>query len=129
MLIDFPSTGLVPNVTTYTSGSKTWIWTGAAWKAVLISPSQGIQGNQGTQGLQGPQGLQGTLGIQGTGGTQGTQGVQGAQGLQGTVGIQGPLTGIATYIQPTQPSVDAGVQYLWWQKTGSNLTLWINDGL
>jgi hypothetical protein len=125
MAISFPSTGLVPNVTTYTYSNKTWLWTGAAWKAVLTYPSQGIQGSQGFQGIQGPQGLQGTFGLQGTQGIS-VQGSQGPQGIQGAVGIQGPLTGIATYIQPTQPSVAAGVQYLWWQNTGSNYTLWIN---
>lgn len=31
MAINFPSTGLVANVTTYTSGSSTWIWDGIAW--------------------------------------------------------------------------------------------------
>jgi len=31
MAINFPSTGLVANVTTYTSGGSTWIWDGIAW--------------------------------------------------------------------------------------------------
>jgi hypothetical protein len=31
MAIDFPSTGLVAGVTTYTVGSKTWVWNGTAW--------------------------------------------------------------------------------------------------
>ena len=125
MAISFPSIGLVPNVTTYTYGNKTWLWTGVAWSAVLTAPSQGVQGTQGFQGLQGTSGLQGTFGLQGTQGTQGFS-IQGTQGVQGTIGLQGPLTGIATYIQPTQPSLAAGVQYLWWQNTGSNYTLWIN---
>ena len=34
MPIDFPSTGLVAGITTYTSGSKTWIWNGVAWDSV-----------------------------------------------------------------------------------------------
>jgi len=29
--LNFPTTGLVPNVTTYTIGTKTYIWTGVAW--------------------------------------------------------------------------------------------------
>jgi hypothetical protein len=53
MPIDFPSTGLTANVTTYTSEGKTWIWTGYSWKAVLISPAQGIQGISGVQGSTG----------------------------------------------------------------------------
>lgn len=31
MAINFPSTGLVANVTTYTSGGSTWIWNGIVW--------------------------------------------------------------------------------------------------
>lgn len=34
MPIDFPSTGLIAGVTTYTSGSKTWIWNGVAWDSI-----------------------------------------------------------------------------------------------
>jgi hypothetical protein len=31
MAINFPNTGLVANVTTYTSGGTTWIWNGVVW--------------------------------------------------------------------------------------------------
>jgi hypothetical protein len=31
MAINFPNTGLVANVTTYTSGGTTWIWNGIVW--------------------------------------------------------------------------------------------------
>ena len=31
MAIDFPSTGLVANTTTYSFGSLTWIWNGTSW--------------------------------------------------------------------------------------------------
>ena len=31
MAINFPNTGLVANVTTYTSGGSTWIWNGIVW--------------------------------------------------------------------------------------------------
>jgi len=31
MAINFPSTGLVANVTTYSSGGSTWIWNGIVW--------------------------------------------------------------------------------------------------
>ena len=99
MAINFPTTGLVANVTTYTYQGYTWLWNGATWQSV------------GTvQGLTGPQGN------------------TGVQGIQGTRGLQGSQPGIATYIQPTQPSLSLGVQYFWWQNSGSNYTLWINDG-
>lgn len=29
--LDFPSTGLVANVTTYTANGKTWLWDGTSW--------------------------------------------------------------------------------------------------
>lgn len=32
MAINFPNTNLVPNVTTYSSGSNTWLWDGTTWK-------------------------------------------------------------------------------------------------
>ena len=31
MPINFPNSNLVANVTTYTYGSKTWLWNGSAW--------------------------------------------------------------------------------------------------
>lgn len=31
-----------------------------------------------------------------------------------------------TYIQPTQPTADG--PYTWWDTSGGNLTLWIEDG-
>jgi hypothetical protein len=34
MALDFPTTGLVANVTTVTQGGRTWLWTGVAWKAI-----------------------------------------------------------------------------------------------
>jgi hypothetical protein len=69
MPITFPTTGLTPNVTTYTYSGLTWLWTGSVWQSV------GSVSVQGTQGIQGPQG------------TQSVQGTQGIQGLTGTAGI------------------------------------------
>ena len=60
MPISFPTTGLTPNVTTYTYDGLTWIWTGAVWQSV--GTAQGVQGAQGTTGTQGVQGTQGTQG-------------------------------------------------------------------
>ena len=78
MPINFPSTNLIANTTTYTFGSKTWIWNGQAWD--IVTPT--------AQGLQGPQGVQGTTGSQGTTGIQGGTGSQGSTGSQGVTGSQ-----------------------------------------
>ena len=94
MALDFP-TGPATNQI-YTSGGKSWQWTGVFWNSVNQG-IQGIQGITGAQGTQGQQGIQGTIGAQGTqgqqgitgAGTQGTQGQQGITGNQGTIGAQG----------------------------------------
>jgi len=107
----------------------------------------GSQGIQGIQGVQGEQGVQGATGAAGTNGTNGTNGVDGADGVGvpagGTAGQvlakinstdyntqwvdqSGGGSSIQTYIQTTQPS-DA--QYVWWDTSGGNLTLWIEDGI
>ena len=40
MAIDFPSTGLVSNTTTYTYGGKTWLWNGTGWQIqATITPA------------------------------------------------------------------------------------------
>ena len=36
---DFPSTGLIPNVTTHTVGNITYIWTGIAWESQVNVPA------------------------------------------------------------------------------------------
>jgi hypothetical protein len=59
MPIDFPTTGLTPDVTTYTYSGRTWIWTGTVWQSV--GTAQGVQGVQGVQGTTGT-GTQGTTG-------------------------------------------------------------------
>jgi len=97
MLINFPTSGLVANVTTYTYSDRVWLWNGVAWQSV--GTVQGLTGPQGLTGIQGTQGIQGTsiqgiTGLQGTTGTQGTNGIQGNQGTignQGTTGIQGSV--------------------------------------
>lgn len=64
MAISFPTTGLTPNVTTYTYTGHTWLWNGTTWDSVgTIQGTQGIQGAQGVQGLQGAQGIQGPTAV------------------------------------------------------------------
>jgi len=61
MAISFPTTGLTPNVTTYTYGGLTWLWTGSVWQSVgTVQGVNGAQGTTGTQGVQGTQGIQGS---------------------------------------------------------------------
>jgi len=60
MPISFPTTGLTPNVTTYTYSGLTWLWTGSVWQSVGTVSVQGTQGIQGAQGIQGTQGIQGS---------------------------------------------------------------------
>lgn len=53
-----------------------------------------------------------------------TAGPQGPQGI--------PAPAVPTYIQSTQPTVSelAGyVKYAWWDTSGGDLTLWIEDGI
>jgi hypothetical protein len=107
MPISFPTSGLTANVTTYSFGGLTWLWTGYVWQSVGSVSVQGLQGTQGIQGVQGTigltgsnggsgpsgaQGLTGGFGIQGIQGTQGTQGIQGIQGFFGTSPIVYPAT-------------------------------------
>jgi len=41
---DFPSAGLIPNVTTHTVGNITYIWTGIAWESQVNVPAGELEG-------------------------------------------------------------------------------------
>jgi len=86
MTIGFP-TGPTANVTTYTKGNRTWIWTGSAWK---------LQGS--TVGPTGPAGATGATGS-GTTGPTGYTGPagSGSTGPTGAPGVTGPA-GATSYI-------------------------------
>lgn len=49
------------------------------------------------------------------------------------VGPQGAAQpGVPTFIQTTQPTntqLNGAVQYAWWDTSGGDLTLWIEDGI
>jgi hypothetical protein len=90
MTIGFP-TGPTANVTTYTKGNRTWIWTGSAWK---------LQGS--TVGPTGPAGATGATGSGGTGPTGWTgpsiTGPTGAAGPTGPAGSGGGGGGGYNYV-------------------------------
>jgi len=50
MAIEFPSSGLTPDVTTYSYGTATWIWNGSAWKLVSQPGYTGSKGDTGYTG-------------------------------------------------------------------------------
>jgi len=85
MAINFPTTGLTPNVTTYTLGDRTWLWTGTAWQ--LQNPN--ISGYTGSKGYTGSQGQTGYVGSQGEIGYSGSKGDIGYSGSKGDIGYTG----------------------------------------
>lgn len=82
--INFPDSPSVNDV--FTSGSRSWVWTGAAWK--LVSASVGPTGATGPAGSTGDTGPTGPTGDTGP---QGPTGSSGSQGVTGPTGPTGPL--------------------------------------
>ena len=91
--INFPSTGLTPNVSTYSVGNRTWKWNGLAWELVpLTAGFTGSQGNIGYTGSKGDVGFTGSLGYTGSKGDvgfTGSLGYTGSKGDQGDIGFTG----------------------------------------
>ena len=81
MPLNFPSTGLTANQTTYSFSGNTWIWNGYAWDSV----STGGTGS----GANGATGARGATGATGSQGATGVQGVTGATGAGGALGYWG----------------------------------------
>jgi hypothetical protein len=55
-----------------------------------------------------------------------------ATGPQGPPGPSGSSTGSPTFIQATQPTsgeLGGATKYAWWDTSGDDLTLWIEDGI
>jgi hypothetical protein len=55
-----------------------------------------------------------------------------ALGPQGPPGPSGTSTGSPTFIQTTQPTsgeLGGATKYAWWDTSGGDLTLWIEDGI
>jgi hypothetical protein len=60
MAINFPTTGLVAGVTTYTVGSRNWLWNGEGWQ--LSYNPIGYTGSKGDVGYNGSTGYTGSAG-------------------------------------------------------------------
>jgi hypothetical protein len=82
--INFPDAPDVDDV--FTSGSRSWVWTGSAWK--LASASVGPSGPTGPTGATGDTGPTGPVGDTGP---QGPTGATGPTGGTGPTGPTGPL--------------------------------------
>jgi len=105
--IDFPTPAAVGEQ--FTGGGNTWVWTGAFWEALRVTPT-GPTGPEGIQGATGPTGAVGATGAQGIQGptgpdstVAGPQGVTGPTGPQGITGPQGPTgsQGLRGFTGPT----------------------------
>ena len=88
MPIQFPANPTVNQ--TYTSGGRTWIWTGRSWQQTLgVVQVVGPTGSTGATGPAGIQGIQGPIGATGFGatGATGPVGPPGATGSNATANI------------------------------------------
>jgi hypothetical protein len=95
--VDFPNSPSVGN--TFSSGGRTWIWTGVVWNSV---DTDTVTGPTGPQGPTGPTGATGATGPTGAASTvTGPTGATGAQGVTGPTGATGP-SGVFT-TEPTSP--------------------------
>jgi len=123
MAISFPTTGLTPNVTTYTYSGRTWVWTGTVWQSVgTATGAQGTTGSQGATGTQGPAGT----------GTQGIQGIQGVQGASGSGGGGGSSTAVTITNADNISTVTLTSSSTNWQEVtgtgaGTGLTYYLPD--
>ena len=80
MAIEFPSSGLTPDVTTYSYGTATWIWNGSAWKLVSQPGYTGSAGSTGFTGSSGSLGYTGSAGAGYTGSASTVVGYTGSRG-------------------------------------------------
>jgi hypothetical protein len=85
MSIVFPNTGLVANVTTYTLGTRTWLWTGQGWRMTNTT----VTGPTGSAGATGPTGSTGASLTGPTGAASTVTGPTGASGINGATGPTG----------------------------------------
>jgi hypothetical protein len=86
----------------------------------------GPKGDTGIQGDAGPRGLTGEVGPTGAKGDTGDTGPQGPAGATGATGAKGDPGTQNLYIQNTQPA--ASGPYVWFDTTGGNLQIKVEDG-
>ena len=132
MAINFPSTGLTSNVTTYSAGDRTWLWTGAYWKAISTTvgytgSASTVIGFTGSIGYTGSWGYFGSVGYTGSWGYYGSTGYTGSWGYYGSVGYTGSV-GRSSFTYSDDPP-SSPVVGDWWMDTtiGVNL-MWTYDG-
>lgn len=116
MALQFPTTGLVANTTTYSLGSRTWLWDGYGWQ--LQTPRYSITGPTGPTGS-------GTGG--GGSGSTGPTGPTGAS-LTGPTGPAGSGGGgsASVTISDTGPTGPTGGN-LWFDSTAAKLKIYYTD--
>jgi len=104
--VDFPTTGLTPNVTTYTLGTRTWLWNGAGWEIV----TQTITGYTGSAGVgyTGSAGTNGYTGSSGVGYTGSASTVVGYTGSAGAIGYTGSASAAPFAVCNTSNIVSTG---------------------
>ena len=67
----------------YTTGGRTYLWTGYVWNSAQVTLVTGPTGPQGVSGVNGPTGATGVAGPTGAAGPQGATGPAGATGPTG----------------------------------------------
>ena len=145
MAIDFPSTGLTANVTTYSAGSRTWQWTGVYWKAtsttVGYTGSIGSVGYTGSWGYFGSTGYTGSVGYTGSASTAvgytGSWGYFGSVGYTGSLGYTGSAStvigysgsqGESSYSYSTSAPSSPKVGDRWYDSNNGVEVVWTDDG-
>jgi hypothetical protein len=102
--INFPDSP-APN-DTFSSGGKTWVWSGSVWDTVTTSVgATGPIGPTGPTGTTGPTGATGSTGPTGADST-----VVGPTGAIGPTGPTGPTGANSTVVGPTGPTGPTGAQ-------------------
>jgi hypothetical protein len=126
MALQFPTTGLVANTTTYSLGTRTWLWDGYGWQ--LQTPRYSVTGPTGPTGGGGGSSGTGPTGWTGpTGAASTVTGPTGAS-LTGPTGPAGSGSsgGTTVTISDTGPTGPTGGN-LWFDSTSARLKIYYPD--